>query len=215
MSYRIDPAHVIADEGALRALFPPVHDLAARKSLDHLDPHALDFLRRAPFLCLGTRDGAGQADVSPRGDPAGFVRVLDARTLAIPDRPGNNRLDSLANIVADPEVALLFLIPGFDETLRINGHARLSTDPELLEAMAVQGRAPRLAIVVAVREVFLHCAKALRRARLWDRESLQDRAEMPSLAKMLLDQTTGAPQDAAEQARLDAALEESYRKSMY
>uniref|UniRef100_UPI0035125551 MSMEG_1061 family FMN-dependent PPOX-type flavoprotein n=1 Tax=Roseibium sp. TaxID=1936156 RepID=UPI0035125551 len=143
-----------------------------------------------------------------------FVKVLDPQTLAIPDRPGNNRLDSLANIVANPNVGLLFLVPGYDETLRVSGRATLVTDPDLLQTMSVKDRAPKLAIVVKVSEVFLHCAKAFRRSHLWDPEHQQDRSEMPSLSKIILDQTTGAP-DEKEMQKLDAALEETYRKTLY
>jgi uncharacterized protein len=209
------PEHVIGDEAALRALYPATHPLAASKSLPTLDRHAVEFLRRSPFLCIGTQNRDGKADVSPRGDRPGFVHVLDDRTLAIPDRPGNNRLDTLSNIMANPEVGLLFMVPGFDDTLRVNGTARLSTDPELLAAMAVNDRIPTLAIVVTVVEVFLHCAKAFRRSRLWDPEARQDRKEMPSLLKMILDQTTGAPQDADEMRKIDEGLEADYRASMY
>src|SRR5690606_5417582 len=168
----------------------------------------------SPFLVIGTQSREGRADVSPRGDPAGFVKVLDDKTLAIPDRPGNNRLDSLVNILANPNVGLLFLIPGFDETLRVNGVARLAADPGLLEAMSVDGRPPRLAIVVTVREAFLHCAKAFRRSRLWDPAQQRDRRELPSLSKMILDQTTGAP-DSEAMRRVDADLEDEYRPTMY
>ena len=150
-----DP-HLITDEAALRALFGETHTLARLKCLDALDTHARAFVARSPFVCLSTQDAEGRADVSPRGDPPGFVAVLDERTLAIPDRPGNNRLDSLSNILANPSVGLLFLVPGFEETLRVNGRARLSRDPALLEPLAVAGRAPTLAILVAVDEVFLH-----------------------------------------------------------
>lgn len=209
------PEFGIADEAQLRALYPPTHTLAGLKSLSTLDPHAQEFIRRSPFLTIGTQSAVGKADVSPRGDPAGFVRVLDDRTLAIPDRPGNNRLDTLSNIIANPNVGLLFLVPGFDDTLRINGRARLSTDPQLLATMAVNDRVPVLAIVVQVAEVFLHCAKAFRRSRLWDQEARQDRKEMPSLLKMILDQTTGAPQDPAEMRKIDEGLEADYRTSMY
>jgi hypothetical protein len=205
----------IGDEAALRALFPATHTLAAQKSLPQLDPHARDFIRRSPFLTIGTQSNDGRADVSPRGDPAGFVQVLDDRTLAIPDRPGNNRLDTLSNILANPHVGLLFMVPGFDDTLRVNGTASLTTDPKILQAMAVNDRLPTLAILVAVEEVFLHCAKAFRRSRLWDPEARQDRKEMPSLMQMILDQTTGAPKDPAEQQRLDEGLEADYRTSMY
>ena len=209
------PMHDVPDEASLRALFPPTHTLAALKSLPILDPHAQEFIRRSPFLTIGTQNRDGKADVSPRGDPSGFVRVLDDRTLAIPDRPGNNRLDTLSNILANPNVGLLFLVPGFDDTLRVNGTARLSTDPELLQSMAVNDRVPTLAIVVTVAEVFLHCAKAFRRSRLWDPDARQDRTAMPSLLKMILDQTTGAPQDPHEMRKIDDGLEADYRTSMY
>lgn len=209
------PEFAIADEAQLRALYPPTHTLAALKSLRSLDPHAQEFIRRSPFLTIGTQNREGRADVSPRGDPAGFVKVLDDTTLAIPDRPGNNRLDTLSNILANPNVGLLFLVPGFDDTLRVNGTARLSTDPDLLQTMSVNDRTPTLAIVVRVGEVFLHCAKAFRRSRLWDPDARQDRKEMPTLLKMILDQTTGAPQDPAEMRKIDEGLEADYRTSMY
>ena len=213
--YTIDKDHIIADEQSLRSRFKPTYALAAMKCLNSLDTHAQAFIRRSPFLCIGTQNPDGKADVSPRGDPAGFVRILDERTLAIPDRPGNNRLDSLSNIIANPSVGLLFIIPGFDDTLRVNGQASLTVEPELLESMNVNGRAPKLAIVVKVGEVFLHCAKAFRRSHLWDSEQFQDRQEMPSLAKIILDQTTGAPTDEAEMRKIDDDLEEDYKQSMY
>lgn len=211
----IKPEYLVQTEAALRALFPPVHTLAALKSLGFLDTHAREFIRRSPFLTIGTQNRDGKADVSPRGDPAGFVRVLDDRTLAIPDRPGNNRLDTLSNIVTNPNVGLLFMVPGFDDTLRINGTAQLSTDPDLLRSMTVNDRLPTVAIVVTVAEVFLHCAKAFRRSRLWDPAARQERTEMPSLLKMILDQTTGAPTDPAEMQKIDDGLEADYRTSMY
>jgi PPOX class probable FMN-dependent enzyme len=209
------PEFLIRDTDQLRALFPPTHDIAVAKVLDRLDHHARAFLARSPFLCIGTQGPTGTADVSPSGDPPGFVRVLDDRTLAIPDRPGNNRLDTLANIVANPVVGLLFLIPGYDETLRVNGRASVTRDPDLLATLAVHDRRPTVAIVVAVDEVFLHCAKAFRRSRLWDPDARQDRAAMPSLVQMIQDQTTGAPTDPAEIALNDAALEDDYRRTMY
>ena len=211
----IDWTHGVHDVDTLRSLYPAVTSLAQLKVQDRLDSHAQDFIARAPFLCLGTQSLDGTADVSPRGDPPGFVRILDARTLAIPDRPGNNRLDSLVNILANPVVGLLFIIPGFDDTLRVNGTARLVRDPALLDSMSVDGRLPRLAIIVEVREVFMHCAKAFRRSRLWDPAYRQDRASMPSLSKIILDQTTGAPEDAAAMQDIDAALEVEYGKTMY
>lgn len=210
----INPAFAVTDEAMLRSLFSATHDLAVQKFRTSLGPHAQAFIRRSPLLCLGTQDLAGKADVSPRGDPPGFVRILDERTLAIPDRPGNNRLDSLSNIVANPSVGLLFMIPGFDETLRVSGRATLTTDPELLHQLVVNERVPTLAIVVETTGVFLHCAKAFRRSHLWDPSHRQDRSEMPSLIKMILDDTTGAPPP-DDMRRIDDGLEEDYRRTLY
>ncbi len=212
--YRIAPEYVVDDLEALRGAYPATHELASKKALPRLDKHARDFIARSPFLCLGTQDRDGRADVSPRGDPVGFVQVLDDETIAIPDRPGNNRLDSLANIVENPSVGVLFVIPGFDDTLRLNGQATLVNDPALLQQMQVQDRVPRLAIVIKVTEVFIHCAKAFRRSSLWDPATFQDRKEMPSLMKIMLDQTVGAPDDASVKA-LEDDLEERYKASMY
>ena len=212
---QIKSEYLVQDEAALRALFPATHAVAKLKSLDHLDVHARAFIARAPFLCLGTQAADGRADVSPRGDPCGFVKVLDAQTLLIPDRPGNNRLDTQSNILANPAVGILFMIPGFDDTLRVNGTAQITTDPQLLAQLEVNARRPVTAIVVQVREVFLHCAKAFRRSNLWDPGARQDRGGMPSLMKMLLDQTTGAPTDGAALQALDENLEADYRASMY
>lgn len=211
--FRLDPKHVIAG-ASLRAMFQAQTALAVNKVQGALDRHARAFISRSPFLCIGTQDLAGRADVSPRGDPPGFVKILDRHTLAIPDRPGNNRLDSLVNILANPTVGLLFIIPGFDDTLRVNGQASLVTDPELLEAMRVIDRAPKLAIVVRVGEVFMHCAKAFRRAQLWNPEHFQDRSAMPSLSRIILDQTTGAP-DGDEMRRIDDDLEDEYKRTLY
>src|SRR5690606_26213468 len=141
-------------ETMLRSMFEAQTALAAQKCQTMLDRHAQAFIQRSPFLCLGTQDLNGRADVSPRGDAPGFVQILDAQHLAIPDRPGNNLLDSLANILANPSVGMLFVIPGFDDTLRVNGQATLSTDPKLLESMVVNQKAPKLAIVVKVSEAF-------------------------------------------------------------
>ena len=204
--FEIDPSHVIADESALLSLFDATHALALQKCQDRLGPHAQAFIRRSPFVCIGTQSRDGRADVSPRGDPVGFVHILDERTLAIPDRPGNNRLDSLRNLVTNPSIGLLFIIPGFEDTLRVNGQARLVTDPGLLQRMSVQERTPKIAIVVQVQEVFLHCAKAFRRSHLWDPAHLQARNSMPSLVKMILDETSGAPRE-DEMRKLDGAVD--------
>jgi uncharacterized protein len=214
-SYKRNPEFAITDEQTLRGMFEATHDLAAVKCLNKLDRHSQDFIRRSPFICIGTQNTSGKADVSPRGDPVGFVKILDECTLAIPDRPGNNRLDTLVNIIANPSVGLLFIIPGFDDTLRVNGQATLMTDPEILARMKVNDRTPKLAIVVTVTEAFLHCAKAFRRSHLWSPEHFQDRHEMPSLLKIILDQTTGAPSDENEMRKIDDGLEDDYRKTLY
>lgn len=205
----------ILDEPSLRALFHEVTPLATQKCMTSLDLHAEAFIELSPFLCLGTQNGSGSADVSPRGDVAGFVKVLDSTTLAIPDRPGNNRLDSLANILSNPAVGLLFIIPGFDDTLRVNGTAALTTDPEVLQRMEVKGRAPKLAILITISEVFLHCAKAFKRSHLWDPEHFRDRGDLPSLSKMILDQTSGAPSSGEEMCRIDQELEQEYARTLY
>lgn len=213
--FKINPEFAITDEQSLRSLFPPTHDLAIQKCQNSLSEHAQAFIKRSPFICIGTQNEDGKADVSPRGDPIGFVKILDEQTLAIPDRPGNNRLDTLVNITTNPNIGLLFIIPGFDDTLRVNGKASLTTDPEILESMSVNNRIPKLAIVITVDEVYIHCAKAFRRSHLWDPQHIQDRSEMPSLIKIILDQTAAAPSDSDELRKLDDDLEEEYKATLY
>ena len=205
----------ISTESDLRTLFSDQHPLAAQKCRPGLDRHCRDFIARSPFLCLGTQNADGTADVSPRGDAPGFTRIIDDTTLVIPDRPGNNRLDSLTNILSNPSVGLLFIVPGFDDTLRVNGQATLNRNPDLLATMAVSGRAPKLAIIVRVSEAFMHCAKAFRRSGLWDPAARQDRSEMPSLARIILDQTTGVPEDDGEMKKIEQEIEEDYKQTMY
>ena len=213
--YTPNPDFAVTDEAALRDLFPATHDLAVQKVLDHIDPHARSYIERSPFMCIGTQNADGKADVSPRVDPAGFVEILDDRTLAIPDRPGNNRLDTLANIVSNPSVGLLFIVPGFDDTMRINGQASITTDPSVLDRMKVNDRTPKVAIIVKIDTVFIHCAKAFRRSKLWDPAHHQDRSEMPSLIKIVMDQTAAVAVDDKTQRQLDEGLEEAYRTTMY
>ena len=200
----------ITDPAALRAHYGAPKELARKKTLDRLDRHCRAFIARSPFLVIGSADDRGTADVSPRGDHPGFVRVLDDRTLAIPDRPGNRRVDTLANLLAQPKVGLLFLIPGMNETLRVNGTARITTDSTVLEPLSFQGKRPLSALVVRVEEAFLHCAKALLRARLWDPTTQIDRSCFPPLGRMIADQVDG--QDAEEAERL---VQESIQKQLY
>lgn len=207
-----DRPATINDEVQLRGLYQEPMELALLKQLDRLDDHCRNFIAHSPFVVIGsTRPGRG-TDVSPRGDAPGFARVLDANTIAIPDRPGNNRLDTMSNIMADAEIGLLFFIPGIDETLRVNGRARLSRDPALLAAAAVKGREPRLVIVVTVREAFLHCGKALKRSRLWHDDYRVEKKDFPSLGRMIIEQTK-PKQITLEQA--DAFIEENYVTGLY
>ena len=194
----------------LRELYGPPLERARLKTLRCLDAHCRNFIARSPFLCLGTGTADG-ADVTPRGDAPGFVRVLDDATLAIPDWPGNNRLDSLTNIVSNPLVGLLFLIPGVDETLRVNGAATIETAPGILALWNVDGKQPRSALVVAVREAYLHCGKALIRARLWSGDYRIERRELPSYGQMLKDQID--VRETAEQ--IQASVLEGYAKRLY
>ena len=211
MDDRTADLHAIGNENALRGLYGTPMELALLKQLGRLDPHCRNFLAHAPFCVIAsTRPGKG-TDVSPRGDAPGFARVLDDYTIAIPDRPGNNRLDTMSNIVADAEVGLLFFIPGIDETLRINGTARLSQDPELLAA-AVNGREPRLVILVTVKEAFLHCGKALKRSKLWHDDYRIEKKSFPSLGRMIVEQTKPA-NVSVEQA--DEVVEDGYRNNLY
>ena len=159
---------------------------ALNKQIDRLDQHCRAIIAKSPFLLLGTSDTTGRCDVSPKGDYPGFVRVLDDKTIAIPDLPGNNRLDTLTNMLHNPQVGLLFMIPGMNETLRVNGTVRLVRDAVLLESMASRAN-PKLAIVVDVQEVFSHCPKAFMRSKLWAVESQIDRSELPSFAEILRD----------------------------
>ena len=202
----------VSDETALRGLYEPPMELAVLKQLDHLDAHCRNFLAHSPFAVIGsTRPGRG-TDVSPRGDAPGFARVLDDHTIAIPDRPGNNRLDTMSNIVADAEVGLLFFIPGIDETLRINGTGRLSQDLQLLAAAAVNGREPRLVILITVREAFLHCGKALKRSKLWHDDYRVEKQSFPSLGRIIVEQTKTARVSVEE---ADAFVEDGYRNKLY
>lgn len=198
------------EPNSLRERYGPPIERARLKSLRKLDRHCRQFISLSPFVCLGTA-GENGADVSPRGDRPGFVRVLDDTTIAIPDWPGNNRIDSLTNILDNRQVGLLFLIPGVDETLRVNGKAEISTAAEVLALWEVDGKRPRSALVIEVGEAFLHCGKALIRSRLWHDDYKIDRAELPSYGRMLKDQVEIC--DSAEE--IEASVAEGYRDRLY
>ena len=186
----IAPDHLIRDEATLEALYGEISAGAIAKEIDYIHPHYRAMIEASPFVVLGT-SGPGGLDCSPRGDPAGFVHVVDDKTLLIPDRRGNNRADSLRNIIHDPRVTLLFLIPGVGETLRINGTAVISTDPRLLERFPFRDTLPRSVIVVTADRVYFQCPKALVRSELWNPEKHIDRKSLPSSGTILADITSG------------------------
>jgi PPOX class probable FMN-dependent enzyme len=206
---------MIGGEAELRAKFGEVHPLAIAKTRPALDQYSRRFIAMSPFLVISTADASGKADLSPRGDPPGFVHVVDDRTILVPDRPGNNRLDTMSNITANPNVGCLFLIPGFEDTLRLNGKARITDDANLLKHCAVNGRQPKVGILISVEEVFLHCAKALKRSRLWGPDYRQDRSQLPSIARIILAQTCEAGVDEAEAREADESVEGDYRTGLY
>ncbi len=193
----------ISDVGQLRAMYPNVVERAVKKELGALEPHSRRFIALSPFLLIGTMSRDGKADNSPRGEAPGFVQVLSDTQLAIPDRPGNNRLDTFANIIENPAVGLLFMIPGVNEILRVNGRAELRDDADLMARFIVNGRPPRLVVRVDVDAVYLHCAKAIMRARLWSQDAQVERSVLPSMAEMIRDQV-GADMAVESQAEMEA-----------
>ena len=173
----------------LRSLYAEPGERAVRKQLRQLDRHCKRFIELSPFVVLASADDANRCDASPRGGDPGFVKVVGDITLLIPDSPGNNRLDTLQNIQASGRLGLLFLIPGFDETLRVNGRARISTDPEQIRLCTTERRAPKVVIELVADEVYLHCAKALMRSKLWSDANRVERSAMPTLGSMISDQS--------------------------
>jgi len=216
---KIDEAELVRSLAELDAITERASGGAAGKTMHRIDQYARRYIGLSPFCCLATSDGRGHADVTPRGDKPGFVRILDDNTLLIPERPGNNRMDSLRNIIENPSLGLLFLIPGFEDTLRVNGRGRVTKDPRLLAESTVDGKAPKLGVIVDVDEAFLHCAKAFRRSRLWEVGAQVPRATMPTLARMIMDQMAekanqAKPAEAAVKT-IDAEIEEDYRTQLY
>ena len=201
----------VTDMSELRVLYPPPKAQAGLKILDHLDVHCRDFIALSPFYVISSARADGRADASPRGDPPGLLAaVLDPKTLLLPDRPGNRQVDTMQNLVERPCVGLLFFVPGMTETLRINGKADIVTDPELLAPLAVNGKAPVSGLKITVEEAFLHCAKALIRARLWDVDSQIDRSRYPTYGRVLADQIAGTTA-----AKIDAGEAASCRDELY
>jgi PPOX class probable FMN-dependent enzyme len=202
----------ISNEAELRSLIGEPSDLVKQKVISHLDVHCRDFIAQSPFLLLASADRSGLCDVSPRGDAPGFVLVLDDKHLLIPERPGNRRMDSMRNILSNPQVGLLFLIPGLGETLRINGKACIVKDETLLTQLEVNGRSPLVGIGVEVEECFVHCAKAFFRSKLWEPETWSDQKSLPSAAVMLADHAK-IPGTTADE--ITKRLLESYTQRLY
>jgi PPOX class probable FMN-dependent enzyme len=192
---------MIDSKEKLRTAYPPARERSVRKQLARLDQHCLRFLSLSPFVVLSSGTVDGGFDASPRGGEPGFVKAPDAGTLLIPDAPGNNRLDTLENIIANGRLGLLFLIPGVDETLRVNGRARLEDDVSLIDHFKHEKRVPKLVIKVQIEDVYLHCAKALMRSKLWSAENRVERSVLPTMGQMLADQI-GEPALAETQAQM-------------
>jgi PPOX class probable FMN-dependent enzyme len=200
----------IEDPRQLREIYGAPSERSLKKQLSRLDKHCRAFIARSPFLVIASSDPSGRCDASPKGDMPGFVHVVDDETLLIPDRLGNNRVDTIGNLLARPGVGLIFLVPGLNETLRVNGRAQITTDRGLLEPLAVNGKVPRSGILVSADEVYFHCGKALIRSDLWNPEKQLRRSEFPSLGHILADQIGGISVEESE--RLTA---EGYKTRLY
>ncbi len=202
--------HTITSIADLEALYGAPSPRSLTKEIDHISDHYRAFIEKSPFVILASVGREG-LDCSPRGDPAGFVRVADRNTVLLPDRRGNNRLDTLKNIIRDPRIALLFLIPGVGETLRINGQARISTDPELCRTFEMQGKPPRSVIVITAERVYFQCQKALARSRLWSADAQVPRGELPSAGEIL----AALSQEPLDAQDYDRTYPEHMKKTIY
>jgi hypothetical protein len=203
-------AHRVTTVDELHAISGEPSPAILEKHTSYLTPLLERFITTAPFFLIATADAEGNCDVSPKGDPAGCVRVLDARTLAIPDRLGNRRVDGHRNVIANPHVGLIFIIPNVDETVRVNGRAFIAADPELLASLAVQGRTPKLATIVEIDEVYMHCARAFLRSGLWKPETWPDPDTVPTLGAIMCEQKDLPPPDESRGKR-----QEAYRQVLY
>lgn len=209
-SNKVADPHLVNSVEALQALYGETNPLSITKEIDYISPEYRTFIDKAPFVIVASVGPEG-LDCTPRGDPAGFVRVVDNRTVLIPDRRGNNRLDTLKNLIRDPRIALLFLIPGVGETLRINGRAEITTDPALCDTFIMQGKAPRSVLRVTAESVYFQCPKALVRSRLWSPDAIVPRSELPSSGQ-IMEAITRRAIDAKD---YDAAYPERLRQTIY
>jgi len=181
------PKQVISSTEEIRSILGEVYYSQDTKCIDHIDAHCRAWIERAPLVVVASMSSSEQLDVAPKGDPAGSFKVLDEQTLAIPDRPGNNRADTLINIIENPRIGLMFVIPNRREVVRVSGSAQITTDPDLVESMTVNGKSPKLVILVHVEEAMFHCGKAFIRAKMWEPEKWQSVAGLPTYAQTLID----------------------------
>jgi len=201
---------LIENPERLRELYGAPSERSLKKQLTRFDKHCRAFIARSPFLVIASSDPTGRCDASPKGDAPGFVQVLDDETLLIPDRLGNNRVDTIGNLLVRPGVGLIFFVPGINETLRVNGRARITADVASLASLAVNGKTPRSGILVLAEEIYFHCGKALIRSDLWNPEKQVRRSEFPSLGRILADQIGGISVEESEQLTA-----ESYKTRLY
>jgi uncharacterized protein len=202
---------IIEDIGEIREIYGEPMERSVKKQLPRLEKHSRAFIALSPFVVIASADAGGRVDASPKGDAPGFVRVIDDETLLIPDRLGNNRIDTISNLLTSPGIGLIFFVPGLRETLRINGKAGVTTDPALLEPCTVQGKVPRSGILVTAEEVYFHCGKALIRSDLWNPEKMLKHSDFPSLGRIIAEQI-GDGRAIEESERYTA---ESYRTRLY
>lgn len=206
---------IVTSQQELRAIFGQPSERAILKCQSSLDEHARAFIQASPFVLLATANAAGQCDVSPKGDAPGFVHVLDDTHLVVPDRPGNNRIDGLSNIIENPHIGMIFIVPGRQDTLRVNGRAAIVRDHELLSQLSAKGKEPKMAIGIEVEEAYLHCPKAFIRSSLWDTATWADPKRLPSFAKMLWDQIPSAHGGAASVDDYERDLQQRVRDTLY
>ncbi|MFZ0592970.1 MAG: pyridoxamine 5'-phosphate oxidase family protein [Bryobacteraceae bacterium] len=204
------PEKGLNNAGEVRAHYGEPSNMSKAKQLDHLDQHCKAFIQLSPFIVVATAGTDGRADASPRGDAPGFVSVLDEKTILIPDRTGNRRADTINNVAVNPHVGILFMVPGINETLRVNGAARVTIDPDLLIPLAVNQKVPTAGLIVTTEEVFFHCGKPLIRSDLWNPDRRVVRGRFPSLGKVLADQIAGGKAE-----EFDLSIEEQYRTRLY
>jgi PPOX class probable FMN-dependent enzyme len=205
---------VVTSKQELRAMFGEPSERALLKCQSSLDEHSRAFIAASPFVLLATSNAVGQCDVSPKGDAPGFVLVLDDRHLVVPDRPGNNRTDGMTNILENPHIGMIFLVPGRGDTLRVNGRASIIRDEEILARLAMHGKLPKVALGVEVEEAYLHCPKAFMRSSLWDPSTWSDPQKVPSFAQMLWDQVPTA-RNAASVTDYARDLDKRVRDGLY